>query len=735
MKKLIASCILLLLPSAAWTQSWQAIAPMLTNRLEARSLQLKSGEILVAGGWNENGALTECELYDPILNQWQKTGSFHTPRYRFEMQPLPDGRVIAFGGLVDMGTGTTETCEIYDPSTGQWTYTAPMSDPREDESSILLPDGRIVVIGGLNANIPSFLAACEIFDPTTLSFLKISDMPIGCYAPTPYYDPFEKKLYVCSGVIGGFGGSYINNVQIYDFPTNSWTSSMPLTEGHVDCEMQSGVTENHSFILFGGRSQPNVTTSQIEYFDYPSKTWKSASNKLIVPHWHSYAFGIEADSFLVVGGVRDPSGHVEAMDTTSWFDFKTGLCTQGPTMIDARFHYTGVLTHSHDIENPCRDMRTIYVFGGGSLEGQILSRSEKLVLGPYIAPPFLQASDITFPTRQSCNAFDTSIAVMYVGCGSGAIDSIVSETSAAQVSIAGPVALGSGDTVRVPLHIALTDTARTAKLLVYGVSEAGYFTKEITVTLPALSLAEIAFATASLDLKNGGSVAPGDTITVPVQVQIPMPSASRGYTISLAFDSNALELVTPDYTGTLSSGTTTQTWTQYSTGATLTVPTPLTVSSGTLLNLRFRAYLTKNPCTTLRIFGSQFETSDSLLACTLPADSDSVQICVGAACVGPIRELLSGQSISIDAINVDHGQLNVSVGGMVSGARISDAGEFEFYNIMGRQIATPAIVSTSPSADAESAQIIFDIRSLPSGPYFVRMVQNGASSSKEFIVK
>jgi hypothetical protein len=54
---------------------------------------------------------------------------------------------------------------------------------------------------------------------------------------------------------------------------------------------------------------------------------------------------------------------------------------------------------------------------------------------------------------------------------------------------------------------------------------------------------------------------------------------------------------------------------------------------------------------------------------------------------------------------------------------------------MGRQIVTPNVISTAPSTDGQTAHITFDIRSLPAGPYFVRMEQNGASSSKEFIVK
>jgi hypothetical protein len=713
-------------------------------RSEPKCVNLLDGKILVAGGNDGSAVVQACELYDPIADKWSVTGSLNQGRYRFSLVRLNDGRVLALGGLTDMYVATTETCELYDPAAGTWKVTASLPSPSENVAGLTLPNGEVFVAGGLNANNGSYQNFALLYDPSTETFTQLPNMPIACTGHLIYYSAEKNSVMVCGGEQSGFNGFYLRSTRIYSFALNQWSLGDSTIEPHDNGQIMAVTMPDGKPLLVSGRSDANTLTQNVEAYDWNSDKW-SHVGQTIIAQWHCYAFRIGDDSILLVGG-STPDFQVVSPHST-WYRYSTSTSWPGPDLITSRYLYTGLVYDLPIVEQPCAYHESVYIFGGTDSNNIPLNTCEVLSLGlkRNSAPPILEASDITFPTRQSCNAFDTSIAVMYVGCGSGAIDSIVSETSAAVASIAGPVALGSGDTVSVPLHIALTDTTRTAKLLVYGVSSAGPFTKEISVSLPALSPAEIAFATASLDLKNGGSVKAGDTITVPVQVRIASPSASRGYTLSLAFDSNALELVKPDYTGTLSVGTTSQTWTQYSTGATLTIPTSLTVSNGTLLNLRFRAYLSKNPCTTLRIFGSQFETSDSLLACTLPADSDSVQICVGAACVETqIRDLWSGQSISIDGINVSDGQLNISVGGTAAGGwgpgsgvggPGGGTGEFEFYDIMGRQIVTPNVISTAPSTDGQTAHITFDIRSLPAGPYFVRMEQNGASSSKEFIVK
>ena len=458
-------------PVSAFSQSWQAIAPMPTARMEAQCVQLNTGKILVAGGCNATQALNACELYDPLSNTWAKTGDLNIPRHVYEMRLLPDGRVIIIGGMTDMNVATTATSEIYDPATGLWTLAANMIEARENAQSCVMPDGSIMLFGGLDANVPAWLSRCERFNPSTLAFEELPDMPIACYGTAPYYCAPLNSIFVCSGVIGGFGGDYTPNVQTFDLGTQTWTAGSPLIDGHVDCEKQSCVTEDGSYILFGGRAQPNVTTERVEYLDLPTQTWKTAGS-LIVPHWHAYAFSVGADSFLVVGGVRDPQSHSQVIDTTSWFNFATGKCELGPKMIDPRYFYTGLLVRDSNVEDPCREYATIYVFGGGTLGGQVLSRSEKLYLGSRPKPQLAEVTPSLLQlTSSPCSGtYDTSISIRTTNCSQIILDSIISYSpgSSVSTSVGLPHTLGIATSNLIPLHIDVASVGNVAIKLVFS---------------------------------------------------------------------------------------------------------------------------------------------------------------------------------------------------------------------------------------------------------------------------
>lgn len=57
------------------------------------------------------------------------TGSMNVPRSNHTLTLLPDGRVLAAGGVTTSAV-VTSTAEIYDPATGTWTLTGSMMTPR-----------------------------------------------------------------------------------------------------------------------------------------------------------------------------------------------------------------------------------------------------------------------------------------------------------------------------------------------------------------------------------------------------------------------------------------------------------------------------------------------------------------------------------------------------------------------------------------------------------------------------
>ena len=86
------------------------------------------------------------------------TGSLNVGRFLHTATLLPDGKVLAVGGL-------TVTAELYDPATGMWSFTGQTSEKRLGHTATLLLDGRVLIAGGSFAGLP--LRTAEVYDPAT----------------------------------------------------------------------------------------------------------------------------------------------------------------------------------------------------------------------------------------------------------------------------------------------------------------------------------------------------------------------------------------------------------------------------------------------------------------------------------------------------------------------------------------------------------------------------------------
>ena len=96
---------------------------------------------------------------------WNKTGSMNSVRIYHTATLLPNGEVLAAGG-VNPTEGYLASAELYNPATGKWTMTGSMHVARFYHSAILLQNGRVLVVGGTNgptatsSSRTSFAARC-----------------------------------------------------------------------------------------------------------------------------------------------------------------------------------------------------------------------------------------------------------------------------------------------------------------------------------------------------------------------------------------------------------------------------------------------------------------------------------------------------------------------------------------------------------------------------------------------
>lgn len=161
------------------TGVWTAAASMTEAREAHSATLLRSGKVLVAGGY-ANDRIATAELYDPVADTWTSTGSLPEPFLGQIAVLLPDGTVLVAGGDVPRGGGAVGSAHaaLYDPVAGTWTLTASMVTARLGGAATLLPDGRVLVTGGQVNGGPdsNTLRASEVYDPVIHTWTATADM-------------------------------------------------------------------------------------------------------------------------------------------------------------------------------------------------------------------------------------------------------------------------------------------------------------------------------------------------------------------------------------------------------------------------------------------------------------------------------------------------------------------------------------------------------------------------------
>ena len=159
------------------TDTWQTLEPMNQPAIGRSLILLDGGRVLAAGGFiNEPGIelwwSSGLETYDPDTNKWTPTADMNIERILPQIVSLQNGRVLATGPVASEASPVDDDsdAEIYDPVTDEWTVTGAMSVRQSGYTLTLLPDGRVLAAGGVNATgdgdyVP--LSSTEIFDPET----------------------------------------------------------------------------------------------------------------------------------------------------------------------------------------------------------------------------------------------------------------------------------------------------------------------------------------------------------------------------------------------------------------------------------------------------------------------------------------------------------------------------------------------------------------------------------------
>jgi hypothetical protein len=151
--------------SAASHGAWVDVGPMSSPHENATSIRLRSGRVLVMGGYASYDCccVRTVDLFKPRTGEWERRASM--PRRRCSPAVLlPNGQVLVAGGQgVNPNNWVVRpvaSALLYHPRSDRWSYTGTMHH-RGAGAGVVLADGRVLMTsqdGG---------AWAELYDPAT----------------------------------------------------------------------------------------------------------------------------------------------------------------------------------------------------------------------------------------------------------------------------------------------------------------------------------------------------------------------------------------------------------------------------------------------------------------------------------------------------------------------------------------------------------------------------------------
>jgi len=142
------------------TGTFTMTGAMATAREQHTATLLADGRVLIVGGTTSTGTgdlrpTATVEVYDPSTGSFSVTGSMAEARTFHTATLLPSGEVLVAGGGDE-----NSTAEVYDPATGSFSITGGMEIGRSGHTATLLPNGSVLVAGG---GIFDGLASAELY--------------------------------------------------------------------------------------------------------------------------------------------------------------------------------------------------------------------------------------------------------------------------------------------------------------------------------------------------------------------------------------------------------------------------------------------------------------------------------------------------------------------------------------------------------------------------------------------
>ena len=262
---------------------------------------LLDGRVLLAGDHdNTGGALSGVELYDPKTGTWTKTGSLQTARGVHTTTRLRDGSVLAAGGI-DWGTDEVfSTAEIYDPQAGSWRKTGSMTQLRFSHRAVLLADGRVLVVGGCEKYPGEGTATVEIYDPERGAWRSVQPMRElrRGFAVVVLRDG---RVLVIGGkqIAAGKAGDALASAEVYNPESGMWEPVSPMAVPRALAA--ATLLADGRVLVAGGISKGGLEVPSAEIFDPVRASWIPAGAMTTARRNHRATLLADGSVFIVGG--------------------------------------------------------------------------------------------------------------------------------------------------------------------------------------------------------------------------------------------------------------------------------------------------------------------------------------------------------------------------------------------------------------------------------------------------
>ena len=286
---------------------------MSAGRLQHTATLLANGKVLVAGGYDDFGALSSVELYDPSTGTWSKGTPMLTARAEHSATLLPDGSLLVTGGYDD-NYNTLASAERYNPATDSWTAVAPPFGTRAGHTATLLTDGMILVAGGTDNGQNTTRA--ELYDPTLNIWKSAASMSSNrCYHTSTLLQDGTVL------VIGGYDVDWnpLSSAELYNPTDNTWRIAAPLQQtrvNHTATRFSDG-----SILVTGGSENSSTNPTGTERYNPVTARWAAAAAMPTQRSWHTATL-LNDCLLLVTGGFGTngtlATGEVYSISTDTW---------------------------------------------------------------------------------------------------------------------------------------------------------------------------------------------------------------------------------------------------------------------------------------------------------------------------------------------------------------------------------------------------------------------------------